>query len=150
MTTKQLLKVTTSGEWENGVKTSISIRDFAPFIVDEPKSLGGTDEGPNPVELVLAGLTSCTSVTIAFVAKEQKFAYDAVQFENEGTLDLQGFAGVRGVKPHFETVHVDVFLKTEESEERIAELKREVERRCPVLSLLTTAGVEVTSNWVKK
>lgn len=73
MSTKELTIMNTSGKWESGLKTSISIRDFAPVIVDEPANLGGTNEGPNPLEYVLAGLSSCTSVMIALIAKEQKF-----------------------------------------------------------------------------
>lgn len=147
---KQLLKVETSGKWESGLKTSISIRDFEPFIVDEPKSLGGTNEGPNPVEYVLAALSSCTSVMIAFIAKEQKFSYSAVEFKNAGTIDLQGLMGVEGVSPHFQQVNFNVLLKTEESEARIEELKEKVEKRCPVMNLLKDAGVAIQSNWLKQ
>src|SRR3954465_4118517 len=108
MTKAQLLKVETSGKWESGLKTSISIRDFSTLIVDEPKSLGGTDEGPNPVEYVLAALTSCTSVMIALISKEKKFSFQGVDFKNNGILDLQGLMGVEGVSPHFQSVSFDV------------------------------------------
>jgi uncharacterized OsmC-like protein len=150
MSTKQLLKVSTSGVWQGGVKTSISIRSFEPFIVDEPRSLGGTDEGPNPVEFVLAGLSSCASVMIALIAKEIKFSYDAVEFSNTGEIDLRGLMGDENVSPHFQSVEFDVVFETNESEERIQELKSIVEKRCPVINLLVDAGVPVKSNWYKK
>lgn len=149
MSTRQLLKVETSGAWEGGLKTAISIRDFDSFIVDEPKSLGGTDEGANPVEFVLAGLTSCTSVMIAIIAKEQNFVYEAAEFKNAGEIDLQGLMGVEGVSPHFQSVHFDVIVKTNESEARLQELQTAVEKRCPVMNLLLDAGVPVTSDWMK-
>ncbi|RWR12855.1 OsmC family protein [Siminovitchia fortis] len=149
MTTAQLIKVATEGKWEKGLQTSINIREFEPIIVDEPKSLGGTDKGPNPVELVLAGLSSCASVMIALIAKEQDFSYTDVKFKNEGTLDLRGLQGVEGVSPHFQSVTFDVIFATEESKERIDALKEEVERRCPVLNLLADAGIKVEGNWVK-
>ena len=149
MATAQLIKVETEGKWEQGLQTSISIRDFEKIIVDEPVNLGGTDEGPNPVELVLAGLSSCASVMIAFIAKEQNFSYSGVSFKNEGTLDLRGLQGVEGVSPHFQSVQFDVVFNTEESDDRIQALKVEVERRCPVLNLLADAGVNIEGNWVK-
>jgi len=150
MTTQQLLKVNTSGKWESGLKTSISIRDFSPLIVDEPKSLGGTDEGPNPVEYVLAGLSSCTSVMIGIISKEKSFSYQGVDFVNDGTLDLQGLMGVEGISPHFQHVNFDVIISTNEDLSRIEELKEEVEKRCPVYNLLIDAGVKVETNWIKK
>ncbi|KRG15323.1 OsmC family protein [Lederbergia galactosidilytica] len=147
--TKTLLKVETAGKWEDGVKTSIQIRDFDSFIIDEPASLGGTDQGANPVEFVLAGLTGCTSVMIALIAKEQNFTFAGVDFQNIGEIDLQGLKGVKGVSPHFQSVTFDVIIKTNESAERLQALKAEVEKRCPVMNLLLDAGVPVQSNWKK-
>jgi uncharacterized OsmC-like protein len=149
MSTSQLIRVETSGVWKNGVKTEISIRQFEPFIIDEPRNLGGNDEGPNPVEFVLAGLSGCTSVMIAIIAKELQFSYEAVEFKNAGALDLQGLMGVQGVSPHFQSVDFDIIIKTGETEARILQLKESVENRCPVMNLLLDAGVTVTSNWIK-
>jgi len=149
MSTSQWIKVETNGVWKNGVQTEISIREFKPFIVDEPQNLGGKNEGPNPVEFVLAGLSSCTSVMIAIIAKEQNFSYEAAEFKNSGALDLRGLMGVDGVSAHFQSVDFDVILKTDETEARILELKESVEKRCPVMNLLVDAGVPVTSNWIK-
>lgn len=147
--TKSLLKVETSGTWESGMKTSIKIRDFASFVIDEPISLGGSNEGANPVEYVLAGLTGCTSIMIAIIAKEQNFAFEGVEFKNSGEIDLKGLMGVKGVSPHFQTVDLEVIVKTNEDEKRLQALKDEVEKRCPVMNLLFDAGVPVQSTWKK-
>nr|WP_144921797.1 OsmC family protein [Paenibacillus bovis] len=147
--TSTLLQVETAGKWESGMRTRIQIRDFESFVIDEPVSLGGTNEGANPVEFVLAGLTGCTSVMIALIAKEQKFSYEDVNFVNSGDLDLRGLQGVEGVSPHFQSVSFEVEIKTDESEERLAALKAEVEKRCPVMNLLVDAGIPVQSTWKK-
>lgn len=150
MTAETILNVESKGVWKGGVKTEMSVRSFAPFMVDEPTDLGGTDEGPNPVELVLSGLSSCTSVMISLIAKEQGFAYQAAEFINSGQIDLQGMGGVEGISPHFQSVQFDVVVTTGESDERLQQLKAEVERRCPVMNLFLDARVPVTSTWVKK
>lgn len=150
MTTKQLVKMETRGTWEGNLKTSIYAREFAPFIIDEPKHLGSTDEGPNPLEYLLGGLTGCTSVMIGLIAKEQNFSYDGIEFKNSGTIDARGMRGVEGISTHFQTVSFEAIFSTDESEERLEELKKEVERRCPIYNLIVDAGVVIESKWYKK
>lgn len=150
MIADSILNVESKGVWKGGVKTEMTIRSFTPFIVDEPTALGGTDLGPNPVELVLSGLSSCTSVMISLIAKEQNFAYEAAEFTNCGEIDLQGMSGVRGISPHFQSVQFDVVVTTDESDERLQQLKAAVEKRCPVMNLFLDAKVPVTTNWIKK
>ncbi|MGE7667891.1 OsmC family protein [Ureibacillus composti] len=150
MTTKQLINIGTSGIWEGNLKTSVSARDFSPFIVDEPEYLGSTNDGPNPIEYVLGGLTGCTSVMIGLIAKEKNFSFQGVEFKNNGTIDTRGMKGVEGVSPHFQTVNFEAIFTTDESDSRIEELKEEVEKRCPVFNLIKDAGVTIESNWYKK
>jgi putative redox protein len=38
------------------------------FVVDEATGVGGNDEGPNPYQLVLAGLVQCTAATLRMYA----------------------------------------------------------------------------------
>ncbi|MFD1039598.1 OsmC family protein [Virgibacillus byunsanensis] len=148
--TEQIIKVSSKGKWEDRVRTTVQVRDFEQIVIDEPKELGGTDVGANPVEYVLASLSGCTSVIISLVAKELDFSYTDVEFYNEGTLDLRGLNGVEDVSSHFQTVTFKVTIETDESDQRIAELKTEVERRCPVYNLLKDAGITLESSWIKK
>lgn len=148
--TKQLFKVSSTGTWEGGVKTSVKVREFSPIIMDEPEALGGTDLGPNPMEYVVAALSGCTSVMISLIAKEKDFEFQSVDFENTGILDLRGLLGEEGVSPYFQKVRFTVKLYTQENDERLEELKNEVEKRCPVYNLLKDAGVELTTNWIRK
>ncbi|MGM7637375.1 OsmC family protein [Bacillus sp. Hm123] len=144
---KSLVKLTTKGVWNEGMKTSVDIRDFAPIIMDESESLGGTNQGANPMEYVLAALTGCASFMISIISKEKNFQYSGMEFENSGVLDVRGLMGVLDVSPHFQRVRYRVQLTTEESIERVEELRQEVERRCPVYNMLKDSGIQMDSIW---
>jgi uncharacterized OsmC-like protein len=145
-----LVKVSAKGKWESGVKTNISIRNFPAFSMDEPAELGGTDAAPTPLEYVVAALNGCNGVMIPLVAKELGFTFSGIDFETTGIIDIRGLMGEEGVRTHFQKVRFHVNIQTEESEERIEQLKNEVERRCPVLNLLLDAGIKVDTKWSKK
>ncbi len=57
------------------------------LITDEPTSLGGTDEGPAPHELLPATLASCISTMIALYAKNKGWGLSDlsvdVEYDNE-------------------------------------------------------------------
>lgn len=148
--TSTLVKVTATGKWESGVKTNISVRNFPVFSMDEPAQLGGDDAGPMPLEYVVAALNGCNGVMIPLVAKELDFTFSDIDFETTGIVDTRGLLGEEGVRTHFQKIRFHVNIQTEESEERIEQLKKEVERRCPVYNLFVDAGIEVDTKWSKK
>lgn len=41
------------------------------IVADEPKEDGGTDEGPNPQELLAASLASCSAITMEMYAQRK-------------------------------------------------------------------------------
>ena len=54
-TINTLVTVNTTEKWDRRLKNSVFIRAFSPTI-DEPKNIGGSNGGPNPVEYVLAAI----------------------------------------------------------------------------------------------
>jgi uncharacterized OsmC-like protein len=75
------------------LRSETKIRQFS-VTVDEPPSLGGTDTGPNPVELVLAALATCQEITSRAYATALGIPLDSISVKLEGSLDLRGFFAV--------------------------------------------------------
>lgn len=48
---------------------------------DEPKDVGGTDEGMTPAALLLASLGSCTAITIRMYADRKNYALESIKID---------------------------------------------------------------------
>lgn len=119
-----------------GVACDARIRQHA-LAIDEPMALGGTDTGPNPVEIVLAALGTCQAITYRIWAGLMGVALDEVRFETEGDIDIAGLLGLReGVRPGFAGIRHRVILIGPETEERYRELMQAVDAHCPVLDIV--------------
>ena len=114
------------------------IREFPPLVVDEPPVMGGTNQGPNPVELVLAALGTCQEIMYVAFAALMGIRLDGVEVSLKGRMDLKGmFAVDDTAPPGFERVEYETRLSSPEPPERVRALVETVERHCPVLDVLT-------------
>lgn len=62
------------GKWGTEVVTRSHV-----LTADEPRSYGGEDFGPTPYDLLLAGLGTCTAMTIKFYAEREKLPFEGVE-----------------------------------------------------------------------
>lgn len=144
-----ILEVAARSEWQSGLQTHSQIRDFDPVVMDEPKALGGQDQGPNPLEYLVASLNGCKGVMIPLVAKELNFEFSELTFDTKGVVDLRGLMGEPGVSTHFQSLTFAVSIKTNESAERLQMLQDAVAERCPVYNLLRDASVSLHTQWTR-
>jgi len=108
------------------------------LVVDEPKRLGGGDEGPSPTELALAALASCQAITYRVWAHRLGIALERVHVEAAGDIDLRGFFGTEeGVPAGYGAIRVTVRCEGPEPHERYRELQDAVDQHCPLLDMLT-------------
>lgn len=128
---------TAKSSLHEGLLADINIRDFE-LISDEPVSLGGTDQGPNPVELVLGAFAACQEIVIAAYATVLGIDVQRVNVTAKGELDLRGFFNVSDkVRPGFKHVTYETEIYTSETDEaKLAQLRFFALNRCPVLDIL--------------
>lgn len=135
-----------------GMRVEVATRHFE-FVVDEPEALGGTDEGPNPVEYLLGSLGGCLSIVGRAVASEMDLDVAALTVDLEGDLDPAKFQGADvDSRAGFQEIRADIEADLQTAAgEPVDDATREewlarVEQRCPVsdnLGAETPVAVEL-------
>jgi len=120
------------------------------FDIGDPPDLIGQSRGWTPVHYQLAGLTMCTSITITVVARDQGFAYSNLRTSIRSLIDIRGFFFDLHLQPKFEQVNFDLWLDTDENDERIKELADESDRRCPQLGIFHLAKIPLRVRWYRE
>jgi uncharacterized OsmC-like protein len=136
-----IMSFSASTRWTGaGVGADVAIRNHR-LVVDEPAELGGSDAGPNPVELVLAGLGSCMCVLAAIFAPHHDVVLEDFRVDVEGDLDPDGLQRLAEVRPGFLEIRYRFAVKSPSPPERVDALLDHIQRACPVKD--TLAGVPV-------
>lgn len=130
--TEHLERFAVSAASESQTKTVVEARNFE-FVVDEPASLGGTNDGPNPVEFLLGAWAGCLNVVVQTVAEEQGIDVDGVEIALEGDLDPRKLLGVEpDVRAGYQEIAVAIDVESTADEAALDALETAVEERCPV------------------
>ena len=137
-----------SGRMLTNAASEIAVRDFT-VVSDEPPSRGGEDRAPTPLEYVLVALCACTNASTGRLAEKMRFAYDVLETDAEGELDIRGRKGEADVPVHYRRVRLHVRIRTDESDSRIERLASLVARYCPVDSLIRTAVPDYEVEWTR-
>ena len=131
-TDENIIPVEVEAERESHTRSTVEARGFE-LIVDEPENIGGANEGPNPLEYLLAGQAGCLNVTASQVAKDMNIEIENLEIEISADFDVATFQtehpdGRTGLQ------NVEVTLKAESDadEETFQEWGERVEARCPV------------------
>lgn len=130
----------------DGVQVEVSSRQFS-FLLDEPKELGGTDKGMNPVEALLGALAACQSIVARMYAKQFKVELQDFRVELEGDIDLDGFFGKAPVRPGFSEIRYNFHIQSPSPQSHIDQLIEHLQKHCPVGDSLA-APVKLVLNQV--
>ena len=141
------IRKTVGARNDAGVRTVVTTRAGLTCATDEPVAHGGGASAPTPLETVLGALCGCSAVTFRRAADEAGFAYAGIEFDAAYDLDRRGLLGEAEVRPYFDTVEVEVRVRTPLAQDRLDEVVAVTEHRCPVRNLFVDAGVALRMQW---
>lgn len=127
------VKVIVHGQSENPTRMNLVSGKFS-MVIDEPRNMGGTDEGPTPIQVLLMSLAGCLNVTGHEVARQKGLKLNGMKVTIEGVMNPCAFIGCSfEERAGFQQIKVTVDPDMENaSPEEIAAWLEETENRCPV------------------
>lgn len=103
---------------------------------DQPIPLGGGGTRPSPMHYCFYGVAACTAATFATIAASEGVKLRKVRVAAEGRMDLSKTLGISNL-PIVEEVKLQITVDTDAGDEKIQEMRRLVEERCPAAFCLT-------------
>ncbi|MBO8155587.1 MAG: OsmC family protein [Bacillaceae bacterium] len=124
-------------KWKNGVQNRVSIREFDSYLVDEPETLGGTDQAPNPVEYLIGAAASCFAITFQVMASQEGITLKDVEVQIEADLNAAVFLGLEDGNGGILNPKIILKAETDGSMEQIKAIAETALSKSPVIASLT-------------
>lgn len=137
-------------EWQNGTHTQSSVKGFFGlgeeqshvtefnYDTDHPEIFAAEDKGSTPVEFILVGLAGCLTAGVAAVATNRAIQLHSVKATIEAPMDIQGILGIDSdVRNGFEGIKVNFEIDADASEEDIAAIVAQSQKRSAVFDIVT-------------
>ena len=131
-------------------QTSIMYDEPEGFDIGDPPDLQGRSRGWSPVHAQLSALAACTSITVRVVARDQGFKYAGIRTDVRFLIDIRGFFFDLHLQPQYEQINFDLYVDSKEKVERVKELARETDRRCPQIGLFRMAKIPMVMSWYRE
>jgi putative redox protein len=108
------------------------------LTADEPKGMGGNDEGPTPYDLLLAALGSCTSITVTMYAQRNSWPLQDVTVRlQHSRIHAEDCAECETKEGKINRIELDIEFTGSLSSEQRSKLL-EIAKKCPVHRTLTS------------
>ncbi|MDE2997257.1 MAG: OsmC family protein [Bacteroidota bacterium] len=136
---------------EHRYQTALKVDHFD-MIADEPEDLGGNDEGPRPVSLLLAALGACTGITLRMCTERKDWPLEGIEvelFHERKRVDEYDGELPEGAKGLFDYIKMKVTIDGEELDEAQIERIEVIAGNCPVHRILSNPLVIDTGRNIK-
>lgn len=147
-----LTKVSVKSVLHEGFK--IDVTSSHNFVIDQPVAGGGTNAGPNPLEVFLSSLAACVCTLGRIIATQRRINLRSIEAHTEGDIDKDFLLGkTTEGRAGFIEIRTIVTIDADLTEEEKVELLHEIERRCPIadnIALTTKVVAEVSAKELVK
>lgn len=108
------------------------------LTADEPEDVGGTDQGPNPYDFLLAALGACTSMTLRMYANRKEWPLQGVLVTlTHDRIHANDCEDCESEKGLVDVIERKIALEGPLDDEQRQRLL-EIAEKCPVHKTLTT------------
>lgn len=123
-----------------GLRTEISTGGHT-LVADEPESLGGTDEGPNPYDYLIGALGACTAMTVRMYADRKGWPLESAEVNLwHEKIHARDCGECETENGRIDRIQMQIKLEGDLSEEQREKLL-EIADKCPVHRTLTSETI---------
>ncbi|WP_243449867.1 OsmC family protein [Neobacillus terrae] len=130
------MKISVNAVWDGGVTGKGRLKaEYLDTNIAIPASLGGSGNGANPKEILVASVTTCYTATLTFVLESRKLPVAELTVNSEANISDNEFKI---------THYANIVLSADATEEQIQSAQRATEaadKGCDVGNLLKKADV---------
>jgi len=145
-TRREISRLTASARSETPRRAKIRIRTHT-VVIDDAVERGGTDQGPNPPETFLGSMAGCLNIQMNRLAKERGIKLKNIHLSIDADFDRRGVTWGEDVPLPFPLVRITVTGKSDASRNKLAMLRRDMLRHCPVSRVLLEGGTRFRQSW---
>lgn len=135
-----------TGSSETSTRSTVRMRDKQ-LTIDEPVERGGTNLGPMPVEMVMAGLAGCTHVIANKLANHFGAPITRMDVNIETTMNSSGTRLIEPIDVPFPKVVINIDAEMDGPQEAIDQVVASLRNHCAVSKMLQQSGTEVVEHW---
>lgn len=119
------------------------------LLSDEPTSIGGQDEGPDPYDYLLMSLGSCTAITLRMYAARKKWPVEDIYIELRHFKDhAEDCEDCDEKSAKIDKIEKEILIKGDLTDEQLQRML-EISKKCPVNKTLK-GSIEMKSTIEKR
>ena len=112
------------------------------LVADEPSSMGGTDEGPDPYGYLLGALGSCTAMTLRMYADRKEWPLESVTVRLEhGKIYADDCSNCETETGKIDRIEREIEIEGDDLSDAQRQKLIEIADKCPVHRTLTSETI---------